>query len=810
MIRDLLTAIWRSAWRERRYALLNLAGLALGFACCLLLALFLRDQLSHDRHFDHHERIYRLAGQFTTGTTTMEAVDVPRALGPMLAADYPQIEGFVRFTGASLQDGLRLRHGDVVLNWRRTFFASPSVFRVFSHHVLAGDPDTALLAESSVAISSTLAKAYFGDANPIGQILRTDAGQPWRVTLVFDDLPPNTHLRYDALFSDTIPLLRDAQGQAGLRRQLMGGYSGYVYLLMKPGFDAAEWSRIGPEFVKRYIEDGTQPPGTSVRFWLQPLAAIHYTEPLLGDQPTGSRVYLYGCFTVALFILCVACINYTNLAIARAMRRARAVGIRKILGAQRGRLLLEFLLEAGLYSLVAAVLGVALAEAALTLTPIGDLLGNVRLDISSNLPLLGWVLGAAMSVGLASGLYPAIYLSAWMPVAAFSNRGGGALQSGRLREALVVLQFVMAVGVVAAMLVMGAQMRYVASTPLGFQRENVVMVTIRGTDRFAAVAGLAQELKRNASVLSVTQTATPPGRFRSGGFINAETNSGAMEPMRGDVLSVGADFRATLGMELVAGQDFAVDDAERGGQVYLVNEALVRERGWKDPIGRRVLNGRVIGVLRDFHVESLRTPIAPLALTPLSDDPSRFAEAQRPLVQRFVMIRVSGRDLSGALAHIGKVMAQFDPGNPFEYTMLDETLRDLYSTERRMLVLVAIFGTLCIFIACLGLFGLTAFATRQRAREIATRKVLGASPWQVVWLLARRFLLLICAGGMIAAAIAWLVMEQWLAGFAYRVAVSPALLLLSILLAASVALGTVALQSLRTAVADPAEALRRE
>lgn len=270
---------------------------------------------------------------------------------------------------------------------------------------------------------------------------------------------------------------------------------------------------------------------------------------------------------------------------------------------------------------------------------------------------------------------------------------------------------------------------------------------------------------------------------------------------------MGADFTAALGIDVVAGRGLS-STTPRGE--YLVNEAMARLMRWRDPIGRRIMNGRVVGVVRDFHFRSLREPIAPLAMQLLDDDPARVAEARRPFVQRVVIIRISGRDFAGTMRHIREVMTRFDPGNPFEYTMLDESLQELYTTEQRMLTLIVIFASLCIFIACLGLFGLTAFATERRAREIAIRKVLGASPWQVVWLLSRRALVLIATGGVFAAAMAWMIMDEWLTGFAYRVSVSPLLLATSILLAGGVALATISLQSLRVARADPADTLRYE
>lgn len=808
-MRDFLIAVWRSALRERSYALINLLGLALGFGCCLLLGLFLYSELSYDRHFDKHDRIYRVGADLTMNGASRQIAWVPRAIAPMMAADNPDIEAYVRFTDSSLQDGLRLHYGDKVLNWRRTFFAGEEVFRVFSHQVLAGNPATALKELGTVAISHTLARAYFGEENAIGKLLRTDAGESWRVTLVFEDLPANTHLRYDALFADKIPLLRDAADQASLQRQITTGFTAYIYLLMRPGFRSEHWEPVATKFVDRYMAAEGRRFGMSLRLLLQPLVELHYAEPLQGEPPSGNRAYLYGCLTVALFVLLVACINYTNLATARALRRSRAVAIRKILGAARGRLLVECLGEAVLYALVAAVIGLAMGEAALTLTPIGELLGSqVQIDLSANPALLFIVLGAAVLIGLVAGAWPALYLSAWMPAAAFSSRGGGAASGTRLREILVLLQFVMAVGVVAATLVMGAQMRYLASTPLGFDRAHQVMVTIRGTDNFARVPALSQQLRQDPGVLAVTQVTRPPGRWDNAGLIRVEDGKGAMQDIQAVYAEVDNDFVAALGLQLVAGRSFR-STAPVPGEL-IVNESMVRRMGWADPLGRKIQDGHVIGVVRDFLFRSLREPVAPLVMTLLVNDPARVPEAQRPFVQRMLILRTAAGNFQATMKHVSAVMARFDPGNPFEYTMLDESLQELYATEQRMLALIAIFATLCILIACLGLFGLTAFATERRAREIAIRKVLGASAWQVVMLLARRILLLIAIGGVIAAAAAWIVMDEWLAGFAYRISASPVLLGLAVLLAGGVALGTVSLQSWRVARADPGDALRNE
>ena len=808
-MRDLLLAVWRSATRERAYVAINLAGLALGFTCCLILGIFVYRGLTYDRHFAQHERVYRLVENFTVGGITNDLTEIPRAATRLLAADNQQIESWARFRTAAGQDGIWLRHGDLVLNWREAYYADASTFEVFPHEVLAGDPGSALAAANTIAISARLANAYFGDANPIGRLLRTDAGENWKVTLVFADLPVNTHLRYDALFSASSQDLRDAASVNELRQQLMNSVDAFTYLKMRPGFDTQDWPRISDDFVRRYMGNIGFPPDAKFRLWLQPLARTHYQPGLRNDQPTGNPAYLFGCLTVAVLILVIASINYTNLAAARALRRARSVAIRKILGARRWRLLLECLGEAVLYALVAAILGFAMAELAVTFTPIGDLLGQqVRLNLSGNPALIGIALGGAVLVGLLAGLWPAIYLSSWMPVAAFSSRGGGSASGARVREVLVMLQFVMAVGVVAAVLVMAAQMRHVANAPLGFSRENQVMVAIRGADSFARIPVVAQELRQLPQVLAVAQAGRPLGHL--GGTIAAGTDEkGHWVSSQFSDTEVDAGFIPALGIPLVAGRNFSND--LRGDREIILNETMARSLGWKDVLGKPLFGGgRIVGVVRDFHFSSLRDPIGPMVFYSLRDDARGVPAARRPFVQRTLFIRITGWDFGNTMKRIEQVMRRFDPTHPFQYTLLEESLGQLYAEEQRMMRLIAVFASLCVLIACLGLFGLTAFATERRARELAIRKVLGASSWQIVALLARRVLMVIGIGGLVATAIAWVVMDEWLSGFAYRVSVNPGLMLLSIFLAAAVAFATVAIQTLKVARADPVDALRGE
>lgn len=802
-----LRTIWRSAARERGYTAINLFGLALAFGCCLVLGQFVYRGLTYDRHGADAQRVYRLVEHFAVGGLVNDITSIPRATAALLAADHPQIESLTRLTEAGGQDGTWLRHGDRMLNWRQAYYADAATFDVLPHKVLAGDPRTALRPANTVAVSARLARAYFGNSDPIGQLLYNDAGAAWQIALVFADLPLNTHLRYDALFSTTGSHLRDAASVTELRQQLMQGADAYTYLKMRPAFDTGDWPRISDDFVQRYLTNVGFPPDAKFRLWLQPLPRTHYVSGLRGDQPTGNPAYLNGCLAVAVLILVVACINYTNLAAARALRRSRSIAFRRIVGATRGRLLLEGLAEAVLYALLAALLGLALAALAAAFTPLATLLGqDMTAEVFGNPALMGLTLGAAVVIGLVAGLWPALYQSAWMPVAAFSSRGGGSTEGARVREALVLLQFVLAIGVLACTLVMSAQMRFIATAPLGFNRDNQVLVAIRGAASFPRLPVLMQQLRRIPEVMAVAHAGQPVGDFSM--TVSAGSNDkGESFSLQFSNTDVSPGFIETLGIDLVAGRDFS--DDLRGGRQIIINESMARQLGWKDAVGQSLLGARVVGVARDFHFSSLRDPIGPMMLESLREL-GNVPEARRPFMQRTLFIHVTGRNFDDTIQRIAGVMREFDPAHPFEYRLLDESLGQLYVEEQRMTRLIATFACLCVLIACLGLFGLTAFASASRARELATRKVLGASGWQIVALLARRVLVSIAIGGLLATAIAWIVMKDWLSGFAYRVGVNPVLMILSIVLAAAVALITVGLQSLKTARADPVEALRAE
>jgi putative ABC transport system permease protein len=487
------------------------------------------------------------------------------------------------------------------------------------------------------------------------------------------------------------------------------------------------------------------------------------------------------------------------------------VGFRKILGASRWSLALQFLGEALFFTLIALVLAAVIVQVLLKYTPINTLMdGKVALDLLHEPKLALWLVASALGIGLLSGLYPAFYLSSWAPLTALAGRQPAGKGSLHMREFLVLVQFTISAAAIACTLLMVAQMHYVKERPLGFERDNRLMVSLRGAATIDKIAAIRNELLADSSIRGVAVAQqTPADGDRSGvGLVQLESNAGAMERQLISVLQLGEDYEKVLGLKITQGRDLSSRLLTDIGTNMLVNEALVKSMGWTEPLGKRVLDGRVVGVVRDFNYKSLKFRVEPLVMRKLSNDMSGVNETNKPFQQRHLILDITGADVGRTLAFVEKVMIGADPRHPFEYRFLDEALDAQYKAESSLTKLIGIFAGVSIFIACMGLFGLAAFTTEQRSREIGTRKVLGATAWQIVGLLARRILVLVVVAAVLASIASWFAIDEWLAGFAYRAGINPLIFLLAAVAAAAVAFATVAAQSWRTASADPVNALR--
>ena len=813
-MRNYLVVLFRNLRRERLYAAINIAGLALGIACCLILGLFLKSELTYDQHFKGHENIYRAVNEFSTAGSGDKFSVTSNALGPLLLEQYPQaVKAYVRFQSRPQGGGgLAVRSGEKLFFWENSYFVDPNVFEVFSHDILYGDPKTALQDGNSIAISETVARKYFGNENPLGKMLTMDSGASSKVSLVFRDLPANTHLKYDLLSSNNLPYLRLSDNPTQRRQQLMG-VGIFTYLQMTPSFRRADWKRINDEFVERNMKDTLKTINATWRSWLQPLAEVHLEGGLGYDQPTGNRMYLLGCAAVALIILVIACINYMNLATARATRRARSIGIRKILGASRGMLALQFLGEAILFALIALVLAAVIVEVVLRFTPINALMGQqVSFNLLLQPQLALWLLALALGMGLVAGIYPAIYLSSWAPLTALTGKHLAGKRSMRMREFLVLLQFTISATAIACTLLMMAQMYYIANKPLGFEKHNRMVLTMRGVSTIDKHDSIRNELLRNSNIHGVAIAGVLPGQNAPINVSQMENEDGSMGPSQVDNFPIGENFEKVLGLQLVQGRDLSSRLLTDVGRNLLVNEALVRKMKWTNPLGKRIQvrgpEGRVVGVVKDFNFKSLHTLIGPMVMYSLNMDMSQVNEIGKAFQKMYLVLDIAPENIGRTLSFVEGIMAKADPKHPFEYEFLDAQLDGLYKGETALTKLIAIFAAVSIFIACMGLFGLAAFTTEQRTREIGTRKVLGATSWQIVRLLARPVMILVGIASVLAAVLSWFAVDEWLTSFAYRASINWVFFALTLLLAGTVAFVTVTLQSWKTASADPVNSLR--
>lgn len=813
----------RTMMKEKSYSLINIAGLSTAIACAVVLGLYLHHQLGYDRHHANVDRAYRVVNQFGINGDVDLAAVTSTQLAPLLQEQYPEVELAGRFQSMPSPRYLLRDASNQGYYWENLFSADNAVLKILSHEVIHGDPESALIDPTSMAVSESFARRYFGDRNPIGENIYTDIST-YRIDLVFADLPDNSHLKYDALMSYN----RIAQPEGIQRRNALWNINAYTYVLMREGYDAADFPRISESFYQNNMADMARQMNinATVDFILEPLPRIHLDSATSYDFPRGNRFYIFAFAAIAVFVLAVASINYMNLATARSTRRAKEVGMRKVLGATRGQLVSQFVGESVFYSVVSLVLGLVLAWVVLQFTNI-----TVLLDAPLSLaPLLGaWpmvgVVVAAVLLGVISGLYPAFYLSAIPPIAAFRGSQGSRGRGRGLRQALVMLQFVISVAVIASTLLMLTQMQYIHSKELGFSKENRLIVRVAGADQVSRLPTLMNELRQAPGVLNVARTQHVPGQPVGLNALNVEDASGVMQQQTLSVMNLRPGVIDALGMRLVEGRDFDENRDSDMRRTVLVNQALVRAMGWQSALGKRLQNFggpddetppdsmEVIGVVEDFHFEGLQHQVVPVFMVYSIPDFEEMDATSRGTYSEQLIINVRQESVTSLIQMLERRWPSFDPGHPFEFRFLEDDLNELYGSEQRLMQLIGAFSALCILISCLGLFGLSAYNTAQRTREIGVRKVMGASTLNIVLLLFQNILWLVIAAAVIASVLAFLAINQWLQSFYYRIdLIGPNLMLFLVAtaLAVAVAFVTIALQSMKTARANPVRALRYE
>ncbi len=785
---------WRNLKRHPGYSFINIAGLALGVAAGLFVLVYVGDELSYDRFHAKAGRTYRLVQNIHVDDRIDSAVPGPAIQAPTLKQEFPEIESVARL---GVHGNAVVRDGNRVIGSAAIHAANPGFFEVFSFRLTSGDPRTALAEPGSVVLSRSAAMTCFGTADPMGRVL-TIARQPFKVTGVMENVPRRSHVHIEYLTSDV-------SYPQGLSTKWFEGFCA-TYLVLKEGADPKAFEAKLPGFARTHFFGGRK-SNSFFRDWvpfLQPLTSIHlHSHLLIGElEANGHYDSVILFLVIAVFVLLIAAMNFVNLSTARSSLRSREVAIRKVVGSERSRLVRQFLAESVLQSALAVALAAGIMAAAM---PAFRSLSGKEIFVRS---LVGWPalfvgLSLALVIGIGAGMYPALLLSSFRPASVLKAGGGtgAGFRSSALRKVLTVMQFSVSVFLLIGTAVVSRQMDYVRSKRLGFEREHVIVIkeaNLLGRQGSA----FKETLLRNPGIQAVAAATNLPGESES-------LSQGACSPEGGrpDVLVSEVwgdqDLWAALGLEMAAGRYYS-DAFPSDDRAIVVNEELVGQLGWTAPIGKKIRHERreltVIGVVRDFHLGSLHNGIPRMVLMRL--EPGEPA--------RYFAVRIGPGDPGPVLSFIKSAWSSFSPPLPLNYSFLDDDYNRLYAVETQTGKVVAIFSGLAVAIACLGLFGLAAFLTDLRKKEVGIRKVLGARVAEVVGLLAKDFLLWVAVANVIAWPAAYLSSGQWLRRFAYRVDIGfgPFLAALAMSLAASVV--AVCLQTFRAALADPVDTLRNE
>ncbi|MCY4543784.1 MAG: ABC transporter permease [Gemmatimonadetes bacterium] len=790
----------RSLRRHPAYSLINIAGLAIGMATCILILLYIQDELGYDRYHPHADRVYRIVDDIESGGQTVQTAGTPTGWGPALKRDFPEIELVVRLRGT--ESAWLVDLGNTIYYERKVIWAGSDLFRMFSFPLVAGDPGTALAEPYSMVITEELADKYFGAEEAIGKAVNLDNRWDFTVTGVMKNIPTNSHMRPDMFVSYSTMIAIQASWDLEdweYHRNL------YTYIRLREHVSPDDLEAKLPAFLERHAGDQYREAGIILRPSLQPLVDIHlYSNRESEHEPNGDIRYVALFMAIAFLILIIACINFINLATARSEMRAREVGVRKVLGANRVQLIRQFLGESVLMAGLAAIVAVILVH--LALPAVNEIAGKQLV-----LPLTDWKVVAALAlgttlIGLAAGSYPAAYLSGFLPAVVMKGNPETGKKGLGMRQALVVIQFSMSIFLLVSTAIIHDQLDYIQTKRLGFNKEHVMVVPITGSPQLPNTPVLKQRLSELPGVVGIATTTGVPG-MRVMPIL--EVRPEGMRPedhLMMATLHVDEHFLDVMNIDLVAGRNFSSDwgtDTTRG---ILMNETAVRYLEWgapDDAIGRQIerLNynrtkGRVIGVVRDFHLRTIHEEIEPALI-------------MTSAYHIFVLIRIQPEEISDTIAHIEEIWRDVDPRFPLDYTFLDEDFDALYRTDQQLGEIFAVFAFLAIFVACLGLLGLASFSIQQRTREIGIRKVVGSSVSGIVMLLSKDFMKYVLLANLIAWPLAYFVMNNWLQNYAYSAEIRFEWFLAGGMLALAVAWLTIAAHALAASRRNPVNALRQ-
>jgi putative ABC transport system permease protein len=790
MLRNYIKVVLRSIRRQAGYSFINIAGLAIGMACCLLITLWVFDELSYDRFHNNAPNLYLVEeNQFYSGRVYHVTV-TPYPLAPVLKEEIPEI---VEATRQVYSGGQLFRHGDKSFYEDMVWAVDPSFLRMFSFPLIKGDPATALSDPSSVVLTEKTARKYFGNDEPLGKVISVNNEFELKVTGIAKNVPLNSTIRFDMLFP--YELLRSR----GRTNEEFGSNSIGSYVQLKPGASVPAVNEKIRDFIKKRVE------GSVTELELFPFTRIHLHQYFGYDKSAVGIRYVYVFSLIAAFVLLIACINFMNLATARSAGRAQEVGLRKVVGALKKHLLVRFYSESMVYALLSLFLALLLVR--LVLPWFNALTGKgISFNFLGHSQILWGIAGITLLTALLAGSYPAVFLSSFQPVRVLKGSLTAGAGSALFRRVLVVVQFALSVFLIIGTVVVFRQMKYMRTTSMGFDKDQLLTIRLRGTTA-ASYEPFRNELRKDSRVLGVTAATDLPSAIGSNSSGAEWRGKDPEQKILIGLSGVDYDYIDVLKIELLEGRNFSREYESDKTQAFLVNEEVRKLMGRPAGAGEEFSfvgrKGRIVGVMKNYHFESLQSKIEPLAIY-LADPPEKGGRFN------YALIRISPADIPGAVDFVRGTWSSVFSGFPFEFRFLDQQIDEMYRTEERAGRLLQTFAFLAIFIACLGLFGLASFMAERRTREIGIRKVLGASVPQITVLLCREFLFLVLLANVLVWPAAYWALESWLDHYAYRIPLSPLVFVFALGTALFITIMTVSFQAVRAAVANPANALKYE
>jgi len=808
MLKNYLISLYRSIVRNRFYSFLNIAGLSVGIAAAIFILLYVQDELSYDKYNEKRDRIFRIESDFTIGNKHDKFAIVPVPMGPALKIEFPEVESFVRLFGAG---NTLFRAGEKEYYEDYFYFADSTIFDIFSHKLVTGNPKTALNEPNTIVLSETMAKKYFGNDNPMGNIITSGSGKNYKVTGVLMDVPGNSHLRFDALISGmSIAVEQGIDDFNSMDPERFWNIGVYTFILLKENSSMQSIHDKFTAFYDKYMKPIGDQINASFNLMSTPLTDTHFRQGVGAELPTGNKSYVYIFTAVAVFILLLAAINYMNMATARSVKRAKEVGVRKVLGAHKKLLIRQFLSESITLAIIALLIAILIVT--LLMPEFNNLSGKeLSFSFSKNPMIIIEILIITLITGLISGSYPAFYLSSFLPVKVL--RGSvtkSGKKSGTLRRVLVVLQFFIAIIMIIGTIVITTQIHFLKNKDLGFDKNNLVVMEIQDSAFRSKIESFKKELLNNPDIESATNSTGVPGQIDWIQVMRIE-QADKMSDHAIILAQTDYDFVKTMKMEIVQGRDFDLNMGTDALEAVIINETAVKEFGWIDnPMGKKIHYGfeldgtggrmlKVIGVVKDFHFRSLHNKIEPVMLM----------MSERP--RYLLTCRINPDKQKETLAFIESKWDQYNAKRPFDYEFLTESLDEMYKAEEKIGLIIQIATMLTIFIALLGLLGLSSYIAEQRTKEIGIRKIVGASVSSVLQLLYREFAILILIAFIIAVPVAWWRLGIWLdESFIYHAPLQWTSFLLAGAIAMTIGIGTISFYIIKVASGNPVDAIKYE